>query len=160
MSINFGELNGENVYPLQMLWSSSGMKALPQLRRALCLFDCLEGRESNLPKVTTLLQSNLLHWLADLERKEPGLLNQLETTLKDSWASLVAQTVKNLPAMQETQVPSLGWEDALEKGMAIPVFWPEESHGQMNLVYYSSQCPKKSDTTEWLILSLSLRTPS
>ena len=28
------------------------------------------------------------------------------------------QTVKNLPAMQETQVPSLGWEDPLEKGMA------------------------------------------
>ena len=29
-------------------------------------------------------------------------------------ASLVAQPVKNLPAMQETQVPSLGWEDPLE----------------------------------------------
>ena len=34
------------------------------------------------------------------------------------WASLVAQTVKNLPAMQETQVWSLGQEDPLEKGMA------------------------------------------
>ena len=33
-------------------------------------------------------------------------------------ASLVAQTVKNLPAMQETWVRSLGWEDPLEKGMA------------------------------------------
>ena len=33
-------------------------------------------------------------------------------------ASLVAQTVKNLPAMQEIQVRSLGWEDPLEKGMA------------------------------------------
>ena len=31
----------------------------------------------------------------------------------------VAQTVKNLPAMQETWVQSLGWEDPLEKGMAI-----------------------------------------
>ena len=30
---------------------------------------------------------------------------------------MVAQTVKNLPAMQETQVQSLGWEDSLEKGM-------------------------------------------
>ena len=37
---------------------------------------------------------------------------------KEEWASLVAQTVKNLPAMQETHVPSLGWEDPLEKGMA------------------------------------------
>ena len=33
-------------------------------------------------------------------------------------ALLVAQMVKNLPAMQETQVQSLGWEDPLEKGMA------------------------------------------
>ena len=32
--------------------------------------------------------------------------------------SLVAQMVKNLPVMQETQVWSLGWEDPLEKGMA------------------------------------------
>ena len=34
------------------------------------------------------------------------------------WASLVAQAVKNLPAIQETQVPSLGREDLLEKEMA------------------------------------------
>ena len=34
------------------------------------------------------------------------------------WASLVAQTVKNLPIVWETQIRSLGWEDALEKGMA------------------------------------------
>ena len=34
------------------------------------------------------------------------------------WASLVAQMGKNLPAMQETRVQSLGWEDLLEKGMA------------------------------------------
>ena len=35
-----------------------------------------------------------------------------------NWASLVAQTIKNLPAMQETQVPSLDLEDPLEKGIA------------------------------------------
>ena len=40
-----------------------------------------------------------------------------EKPYKD-WASLVAQTVKNLPAMQLTWVQSLGWEDPLEKGMA------------------------------------------
>ena len=34
------------------------------------------------------------------------------------WASLVAQVVKNPPAMRETWVRSLGWEDALEKGKA------------------------------------------
>ena len=33
-------------------------------------------------------------------------------------ASLVAQTVKNLPSMQKTWVPSLDWEDPLQKGMA------------------------------------------
>ena len=38
--------------------------------------------------------------------------------LQYSWASLVAQLVKNLPAMCETQVRSLGWEDTLEKGKA------------------------------------------
>ena len=32
--------------------------------------------------------------------------------------SLVAQSIKNLPAVQETRVPSLGWEDPLEKEMA------------------------------------------
>ena len=31
----------------------------------------------------------------------------------------MAQTVKNLPAVQETQVPSLGWKDPLEKEMAM-----------------------------------------
>ena len=38
--------------------------------------------------------------------------------LQYSWASLVAQLVKNLPAMRETWVRSLGWEDPLEEGKA------------------------------------------
>ena len=39
-------------------------------------------------------------------------------------ASLIAQLVKNLPAMQETPVRFLGWEDPLKKGKATPpVFW-------------------------------------
>ena len=38
--------------------------------------------------------------------------------LQYSWASLMAQTVKNLPAMQDTWVQSLAWEDPLEKGKA------------------------------------------
>ena len=46
-----------------------------------------------------------------------SLSNTVQTTT--SGASLVAQTVKNLPAMWETQVQSLGWEDPLEKEMAI-----------------------------------------
>ena len=52
-------------------------------------------------------------------------------------ASLVAQMVKNLPAMQETRVRSLDWEDPLEKGMAsilawrIP--WTEQSGGLQSI---------------------------
>ena len=52
------------------------------------------------------------------------------------WASLVAQLVKNLLAMQETQVRFLGWEDPLKKGMATPssvlawrIPWTEEPSG-------------------------------
>ena len=52
--------------------------------------------------------------------------------LQYSWPSLMAQLVNNLPAMGETWVPSVGWDDFLEKGKAIPtpVFWPGEFHGQ------------------------------
>ena len=50
--------------------------------------------------------------------------------LQYSWASLVVQLVKNLPAMRETWVRSLGWEDPLEKErLPTPVFWPGEFHG-------------------------------
>ena len=38
--------------------------------------------------------------------------------IQNSWASLVAQLVKNLPVMRETWVESLGWEDLLEKRKA------------------------------------------
>ena len=52
------------------------------------------------------------------------------------WASLVAQTLKHLPAMQETSVQSLGREDPLEKEMATHssilawrILWTEEPGG-------------------------------
>ena len=72
-------------------------------------------------------------------------------------ASLVAQMVKNLPAMQETKIWSLGQEDPLEKGMAtyssilawrIPMdrgAWPD-----------TFSCIKELDTIEWLTLPLSV----
>ena len=41
-----------------------------------------------------------------------------EASLIEIWASLVAQMVKNMPAMWEIWVQSLGWENLLEKGMA------------------------------------------
>ena len=48
---------------------------------------------------------------------KPALPFHLEYS--NMWASLVAQMVKIPPAMQESWVQSLGWEDPLEKGMAI-----------------------------------------
>ena len=62
--------------------------------------------------------------------------------LQYSWASLVAQLVKNLPAVRETRVQSLGWEDPLEKEKAILAWripWT---------VLYSPWGCKESDTTE------------
>ena len=53
--------------------------------------------------------------------------------LQYSWTSLVVQLVKNLPAMREIWVPSLGWKDPLEEGMATHssiLAWTEE-HGRL-----------------------------
>ena len=60
-------------------------------------------------------------------------------------ASLVAHLVKNPPAMRETWVQSLGWEDPLQKGKAYPL--------QYSGLENSMDCPwglKESDTTEQL----------
>ena len=68
----------------------------------------------------------------------------------ESLASLVAQLVKNLPAIQEARVRSLGWEDPLEKGMVTHssiLAW--RIHG-----LYSPWGCKESDTPERLSLSL------
>ena len=54
--------------------------------------------------------------------------------------------------MRETWVQSLGWEDPLEEGMAIPLQYSclENPHGQRNLVGCSPWGHKESDTTERL----------
>ena len=73
--------------------------------------------------------SGLPCWIFPAQELNPGLLH---------WASLVAQSVKNLPAVQETQVWSLGWEDPLEKEMATHSSIPAwEFHGRRRLVGYS-----------------------
>ena len=64
-------------------------------------------------------------------------------------SKMVAQTVKNLPAMQETQVRSLSQEDPWRREwQRTPVFFPEESRGQRSLVGYSPWGRKESDMTE------------
>ena len=76
------------------------------------------------------------------------------STLKG--ASLVAQMVKNLPAMWETWVRSLGWEDpvpnplGLGRGQGKPLLYSclDNPHGQRSLVSYSPWGCKELDTTE------------
>ena len=78
----------------------------------------------SVPLSTTCLSS--YHNFATCSAGDPGLIpgsgrspgEGLGYTLQYSWASLVAQLVKNLPAMQEIRVLSLRWEDPLEKGKA------------------------------------------
>ena len=62
--------------------------------------------------------------------------------------SLVAQT-KNLPAVQEALVLSLGQEDPLDKEwLPTPVFLPGKLHGHRSLVGYSPWGHKEVDMTE------------
>ena len=65
--------------------------------------------------------------------------------LQDFWASLVTQMVKKLPAMQETQIQSLGWEDPLEKGKAT----------HSSILAWRIPRTVELDKTEQLSLSLS-----
>ena len=67
------------------------------------------------------------------------------------WASLVAQPVKNPPAVQETWVWSLVWEDS-PGGHGNPLQYSclENPHGQKSLAGYSLWCHKESYMTEWL----------
>ena len=69
--------------------------------------------------------------------------------------SLVAQTVKNLPAVREIRIPSLAQEDPLERGMATPssilawrIPWTEEPGGLQSM-------GSQRDMSEQLMLSLS-----
>ena len=66
--------------------------------------------------------------------------------LQYSWASLMAQLVKNLPATWETWVGKI---PCRRERLSTPVFWPDEFHE-----LYSPTGRKESDTTEWLSLSL------
>ena len=68
----------------------------------------------------------------------------------------MAHMVKNLPAMWETKVQSLSWEDPLQKEwQSTPGLVPREFHGQRSLMGYSSWGCIKLDTTEQLHFHLS-----
>ena len=93
---------------------------------------------------------NGLNYLRSVDISSPSSLYQILETYVLRRASLVAQLVKNPPAIQETWVRSLGWEDPLEKGkathssiLAWRIPWTVWGH-------------KESDMTERLSLSLTL----
>ena len=92
---------------------------------------------------------------------ELGLLNCLDNlfliAIQLNQASLVAQTIKNLPALQDTWDWFLGRKDPLEREwLPAPVFLTGEFRGQRSLVGCSLWGLKESDTTEHFIVSLSL----
>ena len=65
----------------------------------------------------------------------------------------MVQTAKNPPAMWETWVRSLGWEDPCRrKRLPTPVFWPGEFHRQRSMTGYIVHGVAKSHTTEQLSL--------
>ena len=82
--------------------------------------------------------------------KSPG--EGIGYSLQYSWASLVAQMVKNPPVMWEICVWSLGWEDSPGGGHSNPLQYSclENPHGQRSLASYSPWGHKESDTTEQL----------
>ena len=84
------------------------------------------------------LCNNPEEWEGEVQApSEAGRLQQVLTTPKKR-AFLEAQMGKNLPAMQETRVRSLGQENPLEKKMAThSVLLPGKFHGQRSLVGYS-----------------------
>ena len=76
----------------------------------------------------------ICHWIRATLNSTPA------KTLCPGWASLIAQSVKNLPAIQETWVQFLGWEDTLQKEMAIhsnilawKISWTEEPGGLQSM---------------------------
>ena len=117
-----------------------------------------------LPQMMVAHKRNKMSFPGDSDKKstcssrDPGSVSGWERSpgegnaypLHYSWDSLVAQTVKNLPAMPETQVRSLGREDPLQEKMAktTPVFLPGELHGQRSLAGYSPWGHKELDVTE------------
>ena len=112
----------------------------------------LESRDYSFFCQSTVVKLGVTLLCTDLDKLLPALFKY---PIVSDWAFLVAQTVKNLPAMQETQVSSLGQEDPLEKGMATHfstlawrITWTEEPGGS-----WPWSC-KESDMTEWLTLTI------
>ena len=93
-----------------LMFSDSRISATHSLNKAFLSMCPVQGAPTGAKQTFTCPQSRRAQALS-LVTINPVLINR--------GASLVAQLLKNLPAMQEAQVQSLGQEDPLEKGMAI-----------------------------------------
>ena len=110
------------------------------LPHSMCWPLCQENHLPNTLKIPFLLVYAFHHFLDWSIPAPPFPALGLLPTYLAGWESLVAQMVKNLPAIQETQVRSLGWVDTLEEEMAthsiilacrIP--WTEEPGGLQSM---------------------------
>ena len=123
----------------QMLWFAS-LTYLPSLENLMVM---------TVPRI----EKQFLCWVDEESFESPVSWWIAQGTLDGAmaWASLVAQTIKNAPAVWKTWVQSPGWEDPLKEGIQpTPVFLPGESHGQRNLVGYSPWRCKELDTAKQL----------
>ena len=99
-----------------------------------------------------ILQVRILEWVAfpfskglpnpGIELRSPSLQADVLPSEPPGKSSLIAQLVKNPPAMKETLVRFLGWEDWRRERLPTPVFWPRIFHGLC-----SPWSRKESDTT-------------
>ena len=129
--------------PTPVIWPQELVYGITKRRTGLSNFHFLWG-----------FPDSLVGKEATCNAGEPGLIPGLGRSpgegigypLQCSWASLVAQLVMNPPAMWETWVRSLSWEDPLEKGRATL---------SSILAWRIPWGCKESDMTEWLSLSLS-----
>ena len=141
ISANFISVKG-NLYPGIMFWQRRQWHPL----QCFCLQNPRDGRA----------------WWAAIygAAQSRTQLKRLSSSSIMFWgASLVAQIVKNLPAVWEIWVRSLGWRKPWRRIWQIaPLFLPGKFHGQRSMAGYSPWGRKSRDRTEWLILSLSFHT--
>ena len=123
----FNDLRGKVLYLIIALTESKNMW---YIRCLVGLLGCSAGKEStcNAGDLGSIPGSG----------SSPG--EGMGYPLQYSWASLLAQLVNNLPAMQETWIRSLGWEDSSGGGHGNPLQCSclENPHEQRSLADYSS----------------------
>ena len=90
--------------------------------------------------------------------KSTGRVSKLRDRIESGRASLVAQMIKNLPARQETWVPSLGQENPLEKGMATHssilawrILWTEKPGELQSMALQRVRHNSETNTLEQLL---------